>query len=87
MSSFKVIKDLISTQESHPNPVVEARYEGEVLVVSCKDFSGEISSTTGIQGRFIYIPKLVNRLSGVDYLSPTVRIICGEECKTKCINL
>jgi len=78
MTAFKIIGNLTSDAK----PVVGDKH---VRVVSCKDFKGEISSITGIASKFLYIPK-INQLT-CETESPSIRIICGEECKTKCINL
>lgn len=83
--AFKIL-NYLTDQETKPKPVKESS-PSESLTISCKDFRGELSSITGIQSKFLFIPKLVNGLSEVKSLPPTVVIVCGEECKTNCIHL
>lgn len=57
-------------------------------VFNCSDFTGELSSVTGINSKFMYIDRLKSKINGdVESLPPTVHIVCGPECKESCINL
>jgi len=54
-------------------------------IIACSDFKGKVDSITGIISKFMYIDK-INTLTGKSE-TPTIRIICGVECKDKCINI
>lgn len=77
--SLKIIGNLINDSK----PVIES----SCTTISCKDFKGEISSITGIIHRSIYISKLRESFGEVLVENPTIRVVCGSECKERCINL
>lgn len=74
-------------KESIVNDAIPVKESNLVQTFNCKDFKGKLSSITGIQSKFLYIAKLRNHFDEVISESPTVKIICGIECKDKCINL
>lgn len=80
--SFKIITNLIP--EHPPEAKIDPVIEGSRTVYRCKDFTGELSSVTGIIHQFMFIPRLVDRFNGVTSEEPTVRIICGPECHNGC---
>lgn len=56
--------------------------------ISCAEFKGEISSITGIASKFLYVPKISQKLSNLgDTEPPEITIVCSPECKEYCINL
>lgn len=75
--AFKLKENLITDAK-----IIETEKQ---KVFSCKTYKGNLSSVTGIISKFLYITR-IDQFTG-EALTPTVRIICGEECKTKCINL
>lgn len=55
--------------------------------ISCAEFKGEISSITGIASKFLYVPKISQKLSNYgEPESPEIIIVCTPECKDYCVN-
>lgn len=67
------------------NLTKEVKPVNNVQIYNCSEFTGKFSSITGIASRFIYITR-IDQLTGSS-LEPNVRIVCGVECKNKCVNL
>lgn len=73
---------IIETINEQVLPVKEGKLVSEVSVYYCRDFKGKISSTSGIISRNLYVPK-INQLTG-SVESPTIKIICCDECTDRC---
>lgn len=76
---FKILTNDVKSENV---PVIKASTS---KVFSCQNFKGELSSVTGINSRFLYIPK-IELISG-EVKTPDITILCGLECKENCINL
>lgn len=75
--AFNVIE---TVTETNNQPVNNGKQTERVY--RCKDFTGEISSVTGIFHKELYIAK-INEFSG-NIERPTIRLVCAEECKDGC---
>lgn len=84
--SFKVVEHLTEVREvvEIQLPPLISNIEGQEFY-RCSDYKGKISSLTGIIARGIYIRKINEDTDESEI--PSIRIICGIECKDKCINI
>lgn len=83
MNQFKITTNI--TDDVHP---VKETQHVSLRTYNCKDFTGEISSKTGIYSKFLYISRTSGNIRSLgEVLNPTIRIVCGPECIDKCMNL